>query len=138
MPSGLPDAVVDAVLDQLVGAGQDSTLLPATLYLDLLTTAPTDDNGTGAVSWGQGRTAVDMTDASIWAGAADRATVSTPILLPTNSSGDTITVVAFAWYTASSGGTYKGGGPVPGGTLDIDDSGAITLVVTLASPSPSS
>lgn len=138
MPSGLSDTIVETILDLVVGSGANTAILGgATRYLDLLTTAPSDDNGTGAVSWGQGRVAVSMTSSAVWPGAADRATVSAAILCASNASGDTITVEAFGWYSASTAGTYLGGGPLPDGTLDIDDGDAITLAVTLAAPSPS-
>lgn len=138
MPSGLSDAVVDRVVDKIVGTGADTSLLAATIYLDALTTAPSDDNGTGAVSWGQGRTAVTTTSGTVWpSAAADRQKASSQITLSTNSSGSTISIVALGWYTASSGGTYLGGGPVPDGSLDVPDGSAPVVTATLASPPPS-
>ena len=137
MPSGLSDAVVNAVLDKIAGSGADTTLLGATLYLDFLTTAPSDDNGTGAVSWGQGRVSVATANATNWPASSGRQKVSATFTTPTNASGSDINIVAVAFYTASSGGTYKGGGPVPGGTLTIPAGAAATVTATLSSPSPS-
>jgi hypothetical protein len=137
VPSGLNDTIVDAVLDKLAGAGADTSLLGATMYLDALTTEPSDDNGTGAVSWGQGRLAVTVADGTNWSAASGRAKTSGQFALPANTSGGPIDVVALAWYSAASGGTYKGGGPVPGGTLTIPAGVAPVVTATLASPSPS-
>lgn len=136
MPSGLNDTIVDAVLDSLAGSGAGS-ILGATMYLDLLTTAPSDDNGTGAVSWGQGRTSVATVNGTNWPAASGRAKTGAAFTLPTNSSGSPIDCVAFAWYSASSGGTYKGGGPLPGGTVTVPNGVAPTITPTLSSPSPS-
>lgn len=136
MASGLPNSVIDAILDKLGGPGLDTTLLPATLYFDLHVIDPDDDSGTGAVSWDQGRTAVDMTDPAVWADADGRAKLSAAITSATNTSGDTITVTSFGWYTAATAGTYKGGSPLAGDTVDIEDGGSYTAFVTLASPSP--
>lgn len=136
MPSGLNDAIADAVLDNLAGASAGS-ILGATMYLDLLTTAPSDDNGTGAVSWGQGRVAVATVNGTNWPAASGRAKTGAAFTLPANTSGSTITVVSVAWYSASTGGTYKGGGPVPGGSLDIPDGSTPVITPTLSSPPPS-
>lgn len=136
MPSGLSDTVVDAVLDKIAGASADTVILGATVYLDFLTTAPSDDNGTGAVSWGQGRVSVAVADATNWPAAAGRAKTSGTFTTPSNTSGADITVVALGWYTASTGGTYLGGGPIPAGTLTIPAGAAATVTATLASPSP--
>lgn len=137
MPSGLSDNVVAAILDKIAGASADTSILGATAYLDFLTTAPTDDNGTGAVSWGQGRTSVATANATNWPAASGRQKVSATFATPVNSSGSDITVVALAWYTAASGGTYKGGGPVPDGSLTIPAGASATVTATLSSPSPS-
>jgi hypothetical protein len=137
LASGLSDNVVDAILDKVAGASADNTILGATLYLDLLTTAPSDDNGTGAVSWGQGRTAVATVNGTNWPAAAGRAKTGAAVTMATNSSGSTITAVAFAWYTASTSGTYVGGGPLPGGSLSIPTGVTPVLTPTLSSPSPS-
>ena len=136
MPSGLSDATVNAILDKIAGATADTSLLGATLYLDLLTTAPTDDNGTGAVSWGQGRVSVAVANATNWPAASGRQKVSATLTTPTNASGADITVVAIGWYTAATGGTYKGGGPVSGSSLTVPAGAAATVTATLASPSP--
>jgi hypothetical protein len=132
----MSDVVVDDVLDSLAGASAGS-ILPDPMYLDLLTTAPSDDNGTGAVSWGQGRASVATVDATNWPAAAGRAKAGAAFALPVNTSGALITVVAGAWYDAPTGGTYLGGGPVPGDSLDIPAGAAPVLTPTLASPSPS-
>lgn len=136
MPSGLNDTIINAVLDKIAGAGADTTIFGATDYLDLLTTAPSDDNGTGAVSWGQGRTAV-TNNGTNWPAASGRAKTGIAVTMPTNASGSAIAVVAFAWYSASSGGTYKGGGPMPGGTLTVPAGDTPIITATLSSPSPS-
>lgn len=137
MPSGLSDSVVDAVLDKIAGAGADNTILGATMYLDLLTTEPSDDNGTGAVSWGQGRTAVATVNGTNWPASSARAKTGAAVTMAANASGSTVTAVAFAWYTAASGGTYLGGGPLPGGSLAIPNGTTPVLTPTLSSPSPS-
>lgn len=137
MPSGLSDTVANAILNKVAGASADNTILGATAYLDLLTTAPSDDNGTGAVSWGLGRTGVATVNGTNWPAASGRAKAGATVTLPTNSSGSPITVVAFAWYTASSGGTYLGGGPVPGGAYPIPDGSTPQVTATLSAPSPS-
>lgn len=137
MPSGLSDAVVDAVLDKVLGSGADTSILGTTVYLDFLTTAPSDDNGTGAVSWGQGRVAVTVASGTNWPAASGRTKTSIAFLTPTNASGVDIDIVAVGFYTASSGGTYKGGGPVPGGVETIPAGASATVYATLSAPSPS-
>ena len=137
MPSGLNDTIVDAILDKIAGPGADSTIFGATAYLDLLTTAPSDDNGTGAVSWGQGRLSVATVNGTNWPASSGRAKVSATFALPANTSGSPIDVVAFAWYSASTSGTYKGGGPMPGGVVTIPAGATPEVTVTLAAPSPS-
>lgn len=137
MPSGLNDTIVDAVLDEILGATADSAIFGATAYLTLLTTAPSDDNGTGAVDWGEGRLSVATVDGTNWPAASGRAKTGAAFTLPTNSSGADIDAVAFAWYSASSGGTYLGGGPLPGGVVIIPDGDAPVITPTLSSPSPS-
>lgn len=138
MPSGVSDDVAEAVLDAVLGVGADTGIVGvATLYLDLLTTAPSDDNGTGAVSWGEGRTAVPVVDATQWPAAAARAKTGAAITMDPNASGTTIDAVAFGWYTAATGGTYKGGGPLPGDLLSIPDGDTPVITPTLSSPPPS-
>lgn len=132
MPSGIRDTDANTVVNNYF-----DTVLPNPVYLDFLTTAPTDDNGTGAVSWGQGRVSVNPTNAAIIPNASGRSTTSAVITGATNSSGDAITVVACAWYTAASSGTYLGGAPVSGGSVDVPDGTAPTVTATLSSPSPS-
>ena len=134
--SGLSDAIVDTILDLVVGSGADTSIFGTNDYLDFLTTAPSDDNGTGAVSWGQGRTLVTNNGTSWPSSASGRAKTAGPVTMAKNTSGSPITVVAFAWYSASSGGTYKGGGPVAGGTLVIPDGTTPVFTPTLSSPSP--
>jgi hypothetical protein len=130
MPSGVSDDDANAAVDWMLG-----THFPSTLYMDLLTTAPSDDNGTDAVSWDQGRVSVDMT--SVWSTAADRQAESDAITSAANSSGDTITVVAVGFYDDPTAGSYRGGFPVDGGSEDIDDGETKNVVTTFASPSPS-
>lgn len=138
MPSGFNDDVVDRVLDKVVGATADSSLVGVTtLYLDFLTTAPSDDNGTGAVSWAQGRASVPVVDGTQWPAASGRSKTGAVITMPANSSGAPIDVVALAWYTASTGGTYVGGGPVPGATVTIPAGDVPEVTATLSAPSPS-
>lgn len=138
MPSGLSDAVVDRALGAIVGAGADTSILGvATVYLDFLTTAPNDDNGTGAVSWGQGRTAVTVASGTTWPAPAGRQVTSAVIATPTNSSAADISVVALGWYSTATGGTYLGGGPVPDGELTIPAGASATVTATLSSPTPS-
>lgn len=137
MTSGVNDTIADAVLDKVLGSGADNTIFGATAYLDLLTTAPSDDNGTGAVSWAQGRLSVATVNGTNWPASSGRAKVSPAFTLPANSSGSPIDVVAFAWYSASSGGTYKGGGPIPGGTVTVPDGTTPSITVTFSAPPPS-
>lgn len=137
MPSGLSDTVVDTILDKIAGSGADTSILGATAYLDFLTTAPTDDNGTGAVSWGQGRVAVATANAANWPAASGRVKTSGTFTTPANSSGADIVVVALGWYTAASGGTYLGGGPVPDGSTTIPAGASATVTAALSSPPPS-
>lgn len=137
MSSGVNDTIANAVLDKMAGASADNTLLGATMYLDLLTSAPSDDNGTGAVSWGQGRLSVATVNGTNWPASSGRAKTGAAFTLPANASGLPIDCVAFAWYSASTSGTYKGGGPLPGGTLTVPDGVSPVITPTLASPSPS-
>lgn len=138
MPSGLADDVVNRVIDKIIGSGADTSLMATTLYLDGLTEEAEDDNGTGAVSWGQGRTEVDPTDTAVWPDDADgRQKTSAQITMETNSSGSTITLVALAWYDDPTAGNYLGGGPVPDGSLDVPDGTAPVVTATLAGPPPS-
>lgn len=139
MPSGLSDAVVDRVLDKFAGASADTSLFgAATVYLHAYTTAPSDDNGTGRVDWGQGAVSVTVANGTNWPAAAARAKTSPSFTVGTNTSGATITVVAFGWEsTSAAGGTYYGGGPVAGGSQDVAAGATLTTTATVASPSPS-
>jgi hypothetical protein len=49
MPARFSDAVANRQLDLLLGASYDTTAMPATVYIALVTTAPSDANGTGLV-----------------------------------------------------------------------------------------
>lgn len=136
MPQGLNDTVVDTILDKVAGASADNTILGATMYLTLLTTAPSNDNGTGAVEWSQGRTAVATVSGTNWPAASARSKTGAAVTMNTNASGATITAVAFAWYSASTAGTYLGGGPLPGSSLAVPNGSTPVITPTLSSPSP--
>lgn len=137
MASGLSDAVVNRALNKILGATADNTILAATIYLDLDTTSASDDNGTDVVSWGQGRVAVAVVNGTNWPAAAGRAKIGATFVLPANASGLPIDVESFSWWTASSGGTYLGGAPLPGGTQTIEAGAVPNLTPTLSSPAPS-
>lgn len=120
MPSRFNDTIANAVLNLMLGSGANTATLGATLYVDLLTTAPSDANGTSAVSWGQGRVAVTVADGTMWPAASARTKQNgSTITFATNASGSTINAVAFAFYTASSGGTYQGGGALSGSPVAV-------------------
>ena len=138
MPSGLSDAVVDRILDKIAGASADTSLLgAANIYLHAYTTAPSDDNGTDRVDWGQGSLSVAVANGTNWPAAAGRAKTSAQFTVGTNSTGSPIVVVAFGWETAASSGTYIAGSPVSGGSITVPAGAPLLFTLTLAAPSPS-
>src|SRR5437899_6961499 len=104
MPSGFSDAKVNTILDKIAGAGADNTIMGATMYLHAYTTAPTDDNGTGRVDWGQGALAVATVNGTNWPASSGRSKTYAQFTIGTNATGSPIVVVAFGWETAASGG----------------------------------
>lgn len=110
------DTVANRGLDLRLGDSHDTTSMPATVYLALVTTAPTDANGTGIVevsttSTGYARASAANTGAAAgtnWPTAASRSKSNgTAITYPT-STASWGTVVGVAFYTASTGGTFLG------------------------------
>lgn len=137
MPSGFSDAKVGVILDKIAGASADNTIMGATMYLHAYTTAPSDDNGTGRVDWGQGSVSVATVNGTNWPAAAGRSKTSAQFTVGTNSTGSPIVVVAFGWETAASSGTYLAGSPVSGGSITVPAGAPLLFTLTLAAPSPS-
>lgn len=137
MSSGFSDAKVDAILDALLGAGATTAILGGTLYLHAYTTAPSDDNGTGRVDWGQGTLAITTANSTNWPNASGRSKTSAQFTAGTNSSGSPIVVVAWGLETAASSGTYISGSAVSGGSITVPAGAPLLLTLTVAAPSPS-
>lgn len=112
------DTVANRGLDLRLGDSHDTTAMPATVYVALIVTAPSDANGTGLVevstsSTGYARVAVANTGAAAgtnWPTATSRSKSNgTTISYPT-STASWGTVVGFAFFTAATAGTFLGYG----------------------------
>lgn len=116
MPAGnlLSDDDANNLLDVILSAAAPD--FPATWYFALLTTAPSDDSGTGAVevsASGYARVAVTADLTNFLAAASRTKTNDVVIQWPTAladwAAGGT-QVVGVALYDASTSGTYRGYG----------------------------
>lgn len=119
------DAVENRSLDLLLGSSHDTTATPATVYVGLVKTAPSDANGTGLVEstyTNYARVSVANNDTN-WPAASGRSKSNgTAITFAAcGATGDTI--VGFAIYTAASAGTFLAYG-------DLTASQAVTTGVT--------
>ena len=106
--SRFKDTIANRVLDLLLGSSHDTTAMPATVYVALITTAPTNANGASIVEVSGGsyaRVAVTNNDTN-WPAATGRAKSNgTTITFPT-STASWGTVVGFALYDASTAGNF--------------------------------
>lgn len=104
------DTIANRLLDLQLGSSHDTTAFPATVYVALITTAPTNANGAGIVEVSGGayaRVAVTNNDTN-WPAASGRAKSNgTPITYPT-STASWGTVVGAAFYDAASAGNFLG------------------------------
>lgn len=139
MPAGntLSDSAANLTVD-FIWRGV-TTGWPTTWYFALLTTAPTNNTGSGAVevptsSTGYSRASLSRTTSTFTAGAS-RATASALAIswpLATASWG---TIVGIAAYDALSGGTYFGYAAlttptaVPSGQVPVISAGNFTFAV---------
>lgn len=106
--SRFKDTIANRVLDLLLGSSHDTTATPATVYVALITTAPSDANGTGIVEVsGSAYARVAVTNNSTnWPNAASRVKSNgTTITFPT-STGSWGTVVGYALYDAATTGNF--------------------------------
>lgn len=110
--SRFKDTIANRQLDLLLGSSHDTTSMPATVYVALITTAPSDANGTGLVEVSGGsyaRVAVTNNDTN-WPAAASRSKANgTAVTYPT-STASWGTVVGFAFYDAATAGNFLGYG----------------------------
>lgn len=106
--SRFKDTIANRVLDLLLGTSHDTTAMPATVYVALITTAPTNANGAGiveATGTGYARVAVTNNDTN-WPAAASRSKSNgTAVTFPT-SGASWGTVVGFALYDAATVGNF--------------------------------
>lgn len=106
--SRFKDTIANRVLDLLLGSSHDTTAMPATVYVALITTAPTNANGASIVEVSGGsyaRVAVTNNDTN-WPAATGRAKSNgTTIAFPA-STASWGTVVGFALYDAASAGNF--------------------------------
>src|SRR4051794_35422566 len=97
------------MLALLLGTSHDTTAMPATVYVALITTAPSDANGTGIVevtSAGAYARGAVTNNSTNWPNAASRAKSNgTTITFPT-SPGSWGTVVGYALYDAATTGNF--------------------------------
>jgi len=94
----------NAILDHVLGASVYSA--PATVYVALYTTAPTDAGGGTEVSGGSYARVAVTNNATNWPAASGGSKSNgTDIIFPT-ASGSWGTVAAFAILDASSGGNF--------------------------------
>lgn len=104
---GLIDTVANATLDLLLGT---PGLLPATVYIGLMTQAP-NANGTGVVEppSGNGYARVAVTnDVAHWPAASGRRkTHANDIIFPAATGGPWGTITHFGIFDAASGGNLK-------------------------------
>jgi hypothetical protein len=114
--SRFKDTIANRVLDLMLGDAHDTTAMPATVYVALITTAPTDANGTSIVevsttSTAYARVSVANTGAASgtnWPNAAGRVKSNgTTITYPT-STASWGTVVGAAFYDAATTGNFLG------------------------------
>lgn len=108
MPSRLSDAQANNSLD--VRFGGAASTAPATYYFALLTTAPSDNVGTGAIEVSGGayaRVAV-TTNATNFPAAASRAISNGVAITWPEATAPWGTVVGVALYDAPTGGTFLG------------------------------
>lgn len=115
MASRLSDANAAKILDHFFGGV--SPTYPATLYLALLTTAPSNNTGSGVVEVSgsaYARVAVTRNQTNFPAAASRAISSGIDFIWPT-PTGSWGTVVGVAMYSASSGGTYEGYAALPTG-----------------------
>lgn len=106
--SRFKDSIANRALDLLLGSSHDTTAMPATVYVALITTAPSDANGTSIVeASGTAYARVAVTNNSTnWPDASGRTKSNgTTIAFPT-AGASWGTVVGFALYDASSAGNF--------------------------------
>lgn len=104
------DTIANRLLDLQLGSSHDTTAFPATVYIALITTAPSNANGTSIVEVFGGsyaRVAVTNNDTN-WPAASGRSKSNgTTVTFPT-STGSWGTVVGAAFYDAASAGNFLG------------------------------
>lgn len=108
--SRFKDTIANRSLDLLLGTSHDTTAMPATVYVALITTAPTDANGTGiaevsTTSTGYARVSVANTDAN-WPAASGRSKSNGANITYPTSTASWGTVVGAALYDAASAGNF--------------------------------
>lgn len=118
--SRFKDTVANRVLDLLLGSSHDTTAMPATVYVALLTTAPSDANGTSLVEVTGGSYArVAVTNNSTnWPNAASRLKSNATLVAFPTSTASWGTVVGFALYDAATTGNFLAYGAL-GSSLTI-------------------
>lgn len=102
----LTDAMANAVLDEVLGT---SGVLPATVYIGLLLSAPNPD-GSGVVEpsgFGYSRVAVSNNSTEWLAASARSKTHANNIVFPTATGGGWGTVTHVGVFDAASGGNLK-------------------------------
>jgi hypothetical protein len=109
------DTIANRLLDLQLGTSHDTTAFPATVYIALLTTAPTNANGAGLAEVTGGsyaRVAVTNNDTN-WPAATGRSKSNgTTVTFPT-STASWATVGNFLGYAALSSSQTVGSGVTP-------------------------
>lgn len=133
--SRFKDTVANRVLDLLLGSSHDTTAMPATVYVALVTTAPSDANGTGLVEVSGGsyaRVAVTNNDTNWPAASSRQKSNGSTVTFPT-STASWGTVAGFAFYDAATAGNFLGYGdlsssqPVGSGVTPQFAAGSLTV-----------
>lgn len=129
------DTVANNTLDLLYGSGAQSGIAPATYYIALSTTAPTNTGTNVTEPPGNGYTRVSLTNNSTsWPAASGRVKANGTLIQFPTATGDWGTVGWVALYGAATAGTFYGWSQltstqsvVSGGALDVPI-GALTIL----------
>lgn len=120
---GFSTANANAILDLRFGTGSYS--IPATYYIGLSTTQPTDAGANVSEPSGGSYARVAITNASAWVAASGGSkSNAVPFAFPTATGTWTTTALVGWWvlYNASSGGVFQDWGviPIPRAIADTD------------------
>lgn len=107
------DTIENRTLDLQLGSSHDTTAMPATVYVALITTAPSDANGTSIVEVtsanAYARVAV-TNNSTNWPNATGRVKSNGTLVSFPTATGSWGTVVGYAFYDAATAGNFLGYG----------------------------